>query len=53
VGAVASADQFEVDLDTQTVKIYEGDKELPSFDLVTEKIGKTGKTVSLHPSLPI
>lgn len=41
----SSADQFDVNLETQLVKIYPGDKELPSFDLITEKIGKTGKTV--------
>lgn len=40
------ADQFVVDLPTQTVKILEGAQPLPPFEVVTEKIGKTGKVVS-------
>lgn len=40
-----AAAQFEVDLATQKVLIFEGEQELPTFDVVTEKIGKTGKEV--------
>jgi len=42
------ADQFIVDLPSQTVKILEGAQPLPTFELVTEKIGKTGKVVSCN-----
>lgn len=39
------AAQFDVSLETQQVKIFKGETELPPFETVTEKIGKTGKTV--------
>ncbi|CDZ96843.1 Copper chaperone [Phaffia rhodozyma] len=43
--------QFEVNLESQTVKVFAGEQELPPFETVTEKIAKTGKEIRASKAL--